>query len=111
MSCACFIRMLHATPIPAPLRGSGERPWDNVTRSYDASPGRPGRQPPPANDLPAHGVIARLVTMMGKKAPGGVVGEWMCVLILSQRIERNKPRRGFPPARGGEDLFRYIEDN
>lgn len=33
-------------------------------------------------------------------------------LILSQRIERNKPRRVFPPsARGGEDLFRYIEDN
>lgn len=91
--CACFIRTPHATPIPA-REGGLSVPCGRRNTIVRCLPGRPGD----AIYLPAHeqhsfrdGIKWALTAREEERRVWW--GEWMCVLILSQRIERNKPRR------------------
>lgn len=108
MLCACFIRTPHATPIPAREGVRVERPCGRRNTIVRCLPGRPGDAIYTSRGGFSHGSRAsniRSVTgqPMGREEEGRRRiwwGEWMCVLILSQRIERNKPRRD-PRQRGG----------
>lgn len=85
---------------PGPRGGPLSVLADDVTPSYDACPAGPGT-PYTSRGGFSHSSRAsniRSVTrhQRGREEEGrrGIWwGEWMCVLILSQRIERNKPRR------------------
>lgn len=100
MLCACFIRTPHATPIPAREGVRVERPCGRRNTIVRCLPGRPGDAIYTSRGgfLTAH-ERTTCIPSRGTNGEGkggkkrNMAGGNGCVLILSQRIERNKPGR------------------
>lgn len=105
MLCACFIRTLPCNAHPGCGGGGGvERPCGQRNTIVRCQP-RQARTPDARRQTRRVFRLTRIACPLNEMedAPGlreELVGGMDVCLILSQRIERNKPRRGSRPARG-----------